>query len=275
MPIFMDRHKIAGATAEDVADAHRKDLELQDQYGVKFLTYWFDDRRGTTFCLVDAPSEDAVQCVHRDAHGHIPGEIVEVSLSAVEAFLGRVHDPQPTPGHSSALSDAAHRAILFTDIVGSTSMTQRLGDVMTTELIRAHDSLVRRCLRRFGGQEVKHTGDGIMASFPQSKAAVDASMLVQQEFSRYNTGNPEPLHVRIGLDCGEPVEDSNDLFGRSVQLAARLCSSAGSDQILASENIYREDGRKHLFAAPVARELKGFSDMVPSFECLWSAAEEA
>jgi class 3 adenylate cyclase len=271
MPIFMDRHEIAGATAEDVADAHRKDLELQDQYGVKFLTYWFDDRRGTTFCLVDAPSADAVQCVHRDAHGHIPGEIVEVSLSAVEAFLGRVHDPQPVARHSPALAEAAHRAILFTDIVDSTGITQRLGDVMTTELIRAHDSVVRRCLKRFGGQEIKHTGDGIMASFPQSKAAVDASILIQQEFGRYNANNPEPIHVRIGLDCGEPVEDSNDLFGRSVQLAARLCSCANSDQIIASENIYREDGRLELFGNPIARELKGFSKAVPSFECVWAA----
>ena len=99
----------------------------------------------------------------------------------MEAFLGRVHDPQPTAGHSPALSDPAHRAILFTDIVGSTGITQRLGDLMTTELIRAHDSVVRRCLKRFGGQEVKHTGDGIMASFPQSKAAVDAAILIQQD----------------------------------------------------------------------------------------------
>jgi class 3 adenylate cyclase len=110
-----------------------------------------------------------------------------------------------------------------------------------------------------------------MASFPGSKAAVDASILIQEEFSRYNTSNPEPIHVRIGLDCGEPVEDSNDLFGRSVQLAARLCSSAGSDQILASENIHREeDGRRQLFGEPVSRRLKGFADEVASFECLWA-----
>lgn len=270
MPIFMDRHDIAGGTAEDVAEAHRKDLELQDKYGVKFLTYWFDERRGTTFCLVEAPSADAVLCVHRDAHGHVPGEILEVSLSAIEAFLGRIHDPRKSAAHSLTLSEAAHRAIMFTDIVGSTSITQRLGDLMTTELVRAHDAIVRRCLKRFGGREVKHTGDGIMASFPLSKAAVDASMLIQQEFQQYNADNPEPIHVRIGLDCGEPVEDSNDLFGHSVQLAARLCSSAKSDQILASENIFRKDGRQDIFNRPVPRHLKGFAKAVRSFECLWS-----
>lgn len=269
MPIFMDRHEIVGSTAEDVAEAHRKDVELQDQYGVKFLTYWFDARRGTTFCLVDAPDRDAVQCVHRDAHGHIPGEIVEVSLSAVEAFLGRVHDPQPTPSCSAEHADPAHRAIMFTDIVGSTDMTRRLGDAMTTELIRAHDAVVRRCIGRFGGHEVKHTGDGIMASFPRSESAVNASVSIQQEFHRYNVDNPEPIHVRIGLDCGEPIEDGKDLFGRSVQLASRLCSSAAADQILASANIFREDGRQEFFGSPVTRRLKGFPGDLETFECRW------
>ena len=55
MAIFMDRHDMKGVTAAEIADAHRKDLEIQDQYGVKFLTYWFDEQRGTTFCLVEAP----------------------------------------------------------------------------------------------------------------------------------------------------------------------------------------------------------------------------
>ena len=94
MPIYMDRHDMQGGTAEDAADAHRKDLALQDRYGVRFLTYWFDDQRGTTFCLVDAPNKDAVQCVHRDAHGHIPGEIVEVSLSPLKHFLAEFTIPR-------------------------------------------------------------------------------------------------------------------------------------------------------------------------------------
>jgi hypothetical protein len=150
-------------------------VEIQDQYGVKFLTYWFDERRGTTFCLVDAPDKEAVQCVHWQAHGHIPGEIVEVALSAVEAFLGRIQYPEPPSGNPASEMDSGHRAIMFTDIVGSTEMTARLGDRMATKLIRAHDSIVRRCLGEAGGREVKHTGDGIMASFalrPQNRASV-------------------------------------------------------------------------------------------------------
>lgn len=270
MAIFMDRHDMKGVTAAEIADAHRKDLEIQDQYGVKFLTYWFDEERGTTFCLVEAPDKHTAQCVHREAHGHVAGEIVEVALSAVEAFLGRIQDPEPPLGHSQANPDAGHRAIMFTDIVGSTRMTERLGDRVATEMVRAHDSIVRRCLNASGGREVKHTGDGIMASFASSAEAVDCAIAVQQGFARYNRGNAEPLHIRIGLDCGEPVEDSNDLFGSTVQLAARLCSAASSDQILVSGNIHRECGCQDILEPRKPRRLKGFSQAVQSFQCVWS-----
>jgi class 3 adenylate cyclase len=271
MPIFMDRHDMKGVTAADIADAHRKDLEIQDEYGVKFLTYWFDQQRGTTFCLVDAPDKDTAQCVHREAHGHVAGEVVEVALSAVEAFLGRIQDPEPPPGQAHGDADSGHRTIMFTDIVGSTKMTARLGDRLATELIRAHDSIVRRCLSESGGREVKHTGDGIMASFASTAKAVDCAIAIQQGFHRYNRGNTEPIHVRIGLDCGEPVEDSNDLFGSTVQLAARLCSAASGDQILVSKNIPQQYGGPGAFLRTARRRLKGFSHRVPAFECRWSA----
>ena len=87
MPIFMDRHEFTGITAADAAEAHRRDIAIQDQYGVKFLTYWFDQRRGTVFCLMDAPDIASAQCVHREAHGFIAGEVVEVALSAVDCLL--------------------------------------------------------------------------------------------------------------------------------------------------------------------------------------------
>lgn len=272
MPIFMDRHYLEGTSAAEVAQAHRMDLDIQDRYGVKFLTYWFDQRRGTAFCLVDAPDMETAQCVHREAHGFVAGEVVEVALSAVEAFLGRIHDPEPAPGRSSAEMDSAHRAILFTDIVGSTEMTSRLGDRIATEMVRAHDAVVRRCLGQNSGREVKHTGDGIMATFAETVAAVECAMAIQKEFEHYNGGNAEPIHIRIGLDCGEPVEDSNDLFGSTVQLAARLCAAASSDQILVSENVFREYGAADPFTHATRRRLKGFSKPMLVFRCDWANA---
>jgi hypothetical protein len=79
MPLFLDIHQhVPGLTAEAVAGAHAKDLETQEKYGVKYLKYWFDEGTGKVFCLVDAPSKEAAATVHREAHGLVADEIVEV-----------------------------------------------------------------------------------------------------------------------------------------------------------------------------------------------------
>ena len=79
MPLYMDvHHKVGGLTAEAVGEAHRKDLEVQGQYGVKYHKYWFDEGPGKVFCLVEAPSKEAAERVHREAHGLVADELVEV-----------------------------------------------------------------------------------------------------------------------------------------------------------------------------------------------------
>jgi len=132
------------------------------------------------------------------------------------------------------MADPAPRTIMFTD---STAMTTRLGDARAVEMIRAHDALVRRALKDKSGREVKHTGDGIMASFDDTTAAVACARAIQQAFDAFNLASSEKLSVRIGLDVGEPVADSNDLFGTTVQKAARLCQAAEPDAILVSKAV--------------------------------------
>jgi hypothetical protein len=79
MPLYMDHHKdVEGLTADAVAEAHRKDVEIQDEYGVKYHRYWFNEETGEVFCLAEAPNKDAVEAVHREAHGLMADEIVEV-----------------------------------------------------------------------------------------------------------------------------------------------------------------------------------------------------
>jgi class 3 adenylate cyclase len=269
MAIFLDRHDMKGTTAEEVAQAHLKDLAIQDRYGVKFLTYWFDYDRGTTFCLIDAPNKETVLQVHREAHGQVASEIIEVALSAVEAFLGRISDPKPAPKSVNVRMDSGHRTIMFTDIVGSTEMTTRLGDVAATELVRAHDALVRRALAKCNGREVKHLGDGIMASFDSGAAAVEAAIAIQRSFETYNRTSTEPIHIRIGLHSGDPVEDTSDLFGSTVQLASRLCNAAEADEILMSSCTRDESGREDGFLDAGCKVLKGFAAPVQAFECVW------
>jgi len=79
MPLYMDiHHKVEGLTAEAVAQAHTKDLEVQEKHGVKYLHYWYDEDTGKVFCLSEGPSKAAVEAVHREAHGGVADEIVEV-----------------------------------------------------------------------------------------------------------------------------------------------------------------------------------------------------
>jgi class 3 adenylate cyclase len=269
MPIFLDRHDLRGLTAADVAEAHRKDLELQGRYGVRFLTYWFDDTRGTAFCLIDAPDIATAMRVHDEAHGDIAQDVIEVDLSAVEAFLGRVSDPEPVGATREGIVDPALRTIMFTDIVDSTAMTARLGDMRAVEMVRAHDALVRRALHNKGGREVKHTGDGIMASFGDAAAAVDCARAIQQAFEAFNLASREKLQVRIGLDAGEPVADSNDLFGSTVQMAARLCQSAEPDAIVVSQALSGLLADRFRFVDLGSRSLKGFARPVEAFEVAW------
>lgn len=264
MPIYLDRHDESDTSPEEVARLHLKDLELQDRYGVKFLTYWYDSDRRTTFCLVDAPDKETADRVHAEAHGHVANEMISVDLSAVEAFLGRVQDPRSAS--VAPISETAFRAIMFTDMAGSTEMTARIGDTRSVELLRAHDGIIRRCLRRHHGSEVKHLGDGLMASFFDIPGAVACARSIHAEFAAYNAHCEMPIHVRVGIHAGEPIEEGGDLFGSVVQLAARICAAAEPDTTLVSREIreaFADSAAE--FVSRGARLLKGFPDPVELF----------
>jgi class 3 adenylate cyclase len=264
MPIFLDRHDVVEFSAEEVAKLHVKDLEIQDQYGVKFLTYWYDAERRTTFCLVDAPDKETADRVHAEAHGHASNQMIAVDLSAVEAFLGRIQDPPNAK--AKPIDESAFRTIMFTDMVGSTEMTTRLGDAMSMELLRAHDAIIRRCLEYHHGSEVKHLGDGIMASFDDAPVSVACAVRIQKEFVNYNEKSEIPIHVRIGIHAGEPVAESDDLFGSAVQLAARICDIAQADDILVSRAVRDAcAGADLAFESKGSKMLKGFSDPIQLF----------
>jgi class 3 adenylate cyclase len=264
MPIFLDRHDMVEQTAQETALLHVKDLEIQDQYGVKFLTYWYDSDRRTTFCLVDAPDKETADRVHAEAHGHVANEMIAVDISVVEAFLGRVQDPPSSPAR--AIDDSAFRAIMFTDMVGSTEMTAQLGDRMAVELLRAHDAIIRRSLEAHGGREVKHLGDGIMASFDEVPASVVCALKIQDDFTTYSAASDKPIHVRIGVHAGEPVEESDDLFGSAVQMAARICAIAPADAVLVSSAVRNAcDAADLRFEPSSTQTLKGFSQPVELF----------
>jgi class 3 adenylate cyclase len=266
VPLYLDRHDLSQADAADVAAAHLKDLEIQERYGVDFLTYWFDYDRQHAFCLASGPDRDSVVAVHRDGHGLVPSEVIEVDKSDVLRFLGPLQ--QHLPGE--AYVETAFRAILFTDIVGSTRMTQRLGDDGAMSIVRTHDRIVRREIKRAGGSEVKHTGDGLMASFRSVSGALESAVAIQRTIAQQNRTTATTFDVRIGVAAGEPVVENDDLFGAAVQLAARLCNRAAAGQILVSGGVRDlAIGKRFDFNRRGRLTLKGFDEPVSLFEVAW------
>jgi class 3 adenylate cyclase len=163
---------------------------------------------------------------------------------------------------------------LFTDIVNSTTFTQSLGDDAALALFGVHDTIVRDALSALGGREVKHTGDGIMASFVSAAGAVRCAIQIQRELAKHEKAQPDrPLKVRVGAAAGEPVEQHNDLFGMTVQLAARLCAHAQPEQILVSNAIAELCiGKGLLFEDLGEVVLKGFGSPVRAHAAAWRQA---
>lgn len=270
MPLFMDRHDIPGVSAEDVAQAHLADLAAEAKHSVRFLTYWFDPDRSEAFCLAQAPTGEAMAAVHRETHGLIPNEIIPVSEDDVLRFLGRIADPL-----DHARVGNPFRAILFTDLEGSTNLLESVGEASYMVLLTEHDLIIRRALVTTRGREVKHTGDGIMASFDTVPNALECALAIQDGFAeRVPNGASPPLRVRIGIAAGEPVDHNDDLFGATVTLASRICAAADAGHILASNIVY-ELGRVEGFRFDSGHErtLKGFSSPLRLFELVGLPAQ--
>jgi class 3 adenylate cyclase len=265
MPIYMDIHELPGVTPEAVAQAHMQDMAVQEKYGVAYHKYWIDQKKGKVFCLCEAPSAEAAEAVHAAAHGLCAQRIMEVSPEIAEAFMGdaEVNDVGAAVLPDRTGHDTGTRTVLFTDIVGSTDMTQRLGDDVSFALLSSHDGIVRGAVWANSGREVKHTGDGIMASFLSAAGAVRCAMSVMQDVAAHSSNAHPPLRLRVGIAAGEPIEHANDLFGTTVQLASRLCSHAEPQQILVSNAVAELCAGKMLPMRQVGPfTLKGFDHPV-------------
>jgi class 3 adenylate cyclase len=272
----MDIHEVpGGVSAEDVAKAHAEDVKIEDKYGVHYHKYWVNEKAGKIFCLCHAPNAEAAIQVHRKAHGMVADKVIEIQPELAEGFLGGVEVNEAgaalVPGATDE-RDPGIRTILFTDIVESTTLTQTLGDEAAMALLDVHNTVVRGALANLGGREVKHTGDGIMASFVSAAAAVKCATQIQRDLAKHGENQRDrAVKVRIGAAAGEPVEQHHDLFGCTVQLAARLCSHASPDQILVSNAIAELClGKGFSFQDVGEVALKGFDRPVRAHAVVWA-----
>ena len=256
MPIYMDIHSVPGIEALDLAEAHRKDMLIQDSYRCKCMTYWVDEARGVAFCLIEAPDKSVVAEMHKNAHGFIPNKIIEVKNEVVESFLGRIHDPEDAEISNNGLKvfrDTAFRILLVTDSIDPVLLRHNLGARNASDLLKKINMILRKELLFHAGREVEHTGNEFIASFSSASKAILCALAIQKNLSgpdRKLTG------FRIGITAGNPVAKSDRLFGDSIQLARCLCTAAHSNARIVVSSVVNElltadqfaSGRKRFIA---------------------------
>lgn len=261
--MFMDVHPGLGdATPAELDEAHRADLAMQDRFGVRWVSYWLNAPDGKSFCLAEAPDADSLRACHKASHGLMPHDVIEIPDRTLERFMGGM----PTDDGDRVILDDGSldtglRAIMFTDIEGSTAISTGQGDAKAVEVVERHDAIVRGCLERFSGFEVKHTGDGILASFTSVTNALGAATAIHAE-----AVNHESLRIKIGVSAGEPVGGSSDIYGATVNLSARICAEAKGGQTLVAGTVRDLAlGKGIRFKEIGERPLKGFPEPISLF----------
>ena len=237
MPIYMDVHIVPGVKAKDVAEAHRKDLLCQGEYGCNCMTYWIDEDRETIFCLIEAPDKDAVKEMHNKAHGLVPHKVIEVSSSIVQSFLGRIYDPDevnPSENGLKVFADPSFRVLLVIKTIDPILLQHKAGADKANELIKQHVEIIRKNIAEYEGSEVEHSGNGFMVSFYSGAKAVVCALGIQKDMP---AADATALDLRIAVSGGEPIEKSNKLYGDAIQFANYLSSITNSSKIAIASNV--------------------------------------
>jgi len=212
----MDLHIVPGVKARGIAEAHQLDIRTEEEFNCRCMTYWVDEARGHVFCLIDAPNQEAVASMHEKAHGLMPHRIIEVQTSLVEAFLGRVSDPQDATYSDDGLKvfhEPSFRILCMVLGPDAALLQAKHGKDKALSFLQQQQQLMRDAVKTNGGKEVEYKGNNFLASFTSALKALDAAFAIQQQL-------PEAC---ISLCAGEAIAKSDNLFGDTVMTANRLC----------------------------------------------------
>ena len=162
----------------------------------------------------------------------LQGVTIDSAANSIETVARTVQAERPDLRPHAAPDGTV--TLLFTDIVGSTPLNERLGDKRWLELLREHNAIIREQVRAYQGYEVKTEGDGFMLAFSSVRRAVECAMAIQRGIADRNASADEKIEVRAGLHTGEVIRDAGDFYGKHVNLAARIADEAKGGEILVS-----------------------------------------
>ena len=238
MPLFMDVHKGAEFTLEDVRRNHMADLAVQSKYGVRYVQYWVNDEAGMVFCLMEGPNKEACEKVHQEAHGDIACNVIQVEKGDYDLLMGitSVDEFEMTHDQQGEI-DTGYRIFISINFIGP------------EKLLIEPEFLAGKILREEEGREIIHPGPEIMGVFNSCRQAIHCARKIQASVQELlaKPQMPERVEFRIALAAGEPVTENNGLFGDTLMLVSRLNSLAGKNQIILSslvKDLYRERNEK-------------------------------
>jgi AraC-like DNA-binding protein len=237
MPIYMDVHFVPGADARGVAEAHRMDMQIEEQHQCKCLTYWIDEQRESVFCLVEAPTEHAVNEMHRSSHGLIPHKIIEVNRNLVGAFLGRLFDPAEAEVTSDGLKvfqDSSFRALLLISVTDTILMKTRFGSEKAQTVLAGYYAIIRESVLVHQGREIEDKGSGILTSFSLAANAVTCAIDIERKL---NDARANLRDFKIVVNAGLPVGKGDGLFGETIQLAQYMSEVVHPSTVLISSEV--------------------------------------
>ncbi|WP_462252662.1 nickel-binding protein [Ferruginibacter sp.] len=236
MPIYMDRHDVSETvTAENVAQLHQEDLKIQEQFGCRGLTYWFDEKRKTAFCLIEAPDAAAIKKMHNHAHGQVPHRVIEVDASIVESFLGRIEDPEKAQNTAlNIINDPAFRTIMAI-VVKELLFVQNDAAQLKPSLLNYNNAILN-LLNVYEGLPVKKNETHFLVSFKSVTNAVLAAFEIQLLLRQFQHDiNNDKILLKIGLTAGVPVTEKELIFEDTIKLAERMCKVIKGQIIVSSE----------------------------------------
>lgn len=284
MPIYMDIHDTTEATVEDVAADHQRDFALQDKFNCKFIYFWHDIPNNTGFCVFEAPDKESVFNLHNASHGHTPNQIIEIELSEVEFFLGKVADIAWSKNNSpfdGYINDKVHRTIMYLEIMNPLSLKLQINNNKLVDLLNRQNKLIKESFLKFESNVISWENDSILTSFLSEENAINCATEIQNKISIYSKEENIKSSVSIGLSFGAPVTQSDELFGDVINLAKKLGYAAGENRILISSSlgkVYNElkfkTGVKNGFIKVLSSHYENFlNKLLETFEQKWNKEE--
>jgi AraC-like DNA-binding protein len=238
MPIYMDYHIFDEVTTEQVKQAHLIDKKTQDKYEVIYHQFWVNEKAGTVFCLIEGPNADACEAVHREAHGDVSCNIIEVEAGLLNLFMGKAHSIADGVVYNRDGSiDSGFRYILVLDIVGKTDLLNH-ANIQKFVLPEIQRNYANNLIKKFDGQAIKNlSDDSIIATFKDVNIALECAIELQSGFLKRIKQGEWDVEFRIGLGDGQPVTMKDGFFEEAVDFSKNLSLISDDGTITISNNI--------------------------------------